>query len=153
MSAAQRILDMPLHRIVQFDRRLDAALGHDRVAVAEAQFGGQQDARAFFGRCQRRCATRAAAADHQHVDISHRCAGQIGFIDERLGLQESGQFALAAVAGIGSHRQLDHASAQVVRVIGVEQRVRIGQLGQRPEIRIGPVAREGFCQRNAVAHF
>ena len=67
MTGPQSFLEVQLRRVVCTDRRLDAAFGHHRIAVAEPQLGGKDHLGALARRNQRRRAAGPAAADDQHV--------------------------------------------------------------------------------------
>ncbi len=69
VAAAHRVQIVDRRGVVGLVRRLDAALRHHGVGVADAQLGHDHDLRARFVRLDRRRSARAAAADDEHVDV------------------------------------------------------------------------------------
>ena len=69
MSAAEGVQEMPLGGVVLLVGRLDAALRHHGVGVADAQLGGDHHVCAALVSLNGRGSARAAAANDQHVHV------------------------------------------------------------------------------------
>ena len=69
VAAAERVEEVDGRGIVGLIRRLNAALGHHGVGVADAQLGHDHDLRAGVVGLDGRGSARAAAADDQHVHV------------------------------------------------------------------------------------
>ena len=74
--AAHHIQVVDGRRVVFFIGGLDAALGHHRIGVAEAQLGGQQDIRPVGLGEQSRAGARPTPANHQHIAGRIRLLGK-----------------------------------------------------------------------------
>ena len=70
LAADHRVAEVGLPAVAVVDvaeRRGDAALGHDRVGLAEERLADEADVRAGLGRLDRRPQSRAAGADDEDV--------------------------------------------------------------------------------------
>lgn len=114
MSTFYGVLVVHLRSVVLLHRRLDTALRHHRVAVTEAQLGGEHHPHAPFCRGQRRGAAGATTADHQHVGLERLGACQVSLVDAGIGLQLPRQLGVAGIAGVGPDPQLGHGIGDVV---------------------------------------
>ena len=87
LAADHRVAEVGLPAVAVVDvaqRRGDAALGHDRVGLAEERLADQADVRAGLGRLDRRPESRAAGADDEDVvgvalePVDHRAVTAAG---------------------------------------------------------------------------
>ena len=81
LAADHRVAEVDLPRVVRGDvgeRRRDAALGHDRVGLAEQRLADEPDVRAGGPRLDRRPQPGAAGADDE--DVVGRVCGSVGSI-------------------------------------------------------------------------
>ena len=75
LAAAHRVGEVHLPAVAIVDvgeRRRDAALGHDRVRLAEQRLADEPDRYARRGRLDGRAQPGTARADHQHVVVVAR---------------------------------------------------------------------------------
>ncbi len=121
VTGAQRVLEVQLGTVVRAHGGLDAAFGHDRVAVAQAQLGREDHARALRGSGQRRGAPAAATADDQYVGRRQLRPGDVDVVDQRIGLQVARDLRLAGLAAVHADGERNARVRSVVRVVGLEQ--------------------------------
>ena len=96
----ERVLEVSLGAVVRADRGLDAAFGHDGVAVAQAQLGREDDLRA--GRLPRPAPRRSLRRRRRRPArrwwraAPRRCR----LVDQRIALQDARDVGLTGIAAI-----------------------------------------------------
>ena len=107
MTGAQRVLEVQLRTVVRAHGSLDAAFGHDGIAVAQTQLGREDHLRALLRRGERRGAAAAAAADDQHVGGRELRAGEVDIVDQRIALQLARDLRLTGLAAVDADGERD----------------------------------------------
>ena len=118
---AQRVFEVPLRAVVGADCGLDAAFCHHRVAVAQAQLGGEHHLGTFLGRGERRSTPCAATADDQYIGAHELRAGNVDIVDEGVGMKLARHIGLAWLAAIHPDGKGDTCVGAMVGVVALEQ--------------------------------
>jgi hypothetical protein len=142
VAGPQGVVEVQLGTVILADGGLDPTFGHHRVAVAEAQLGGEDDLGAgLFGR-ERRGAAAATAADDQHIGRHQLRAGDVDVVDQRVGLQVAREVRLAGGAAVDPDARRNTRIGAVIGVEALEQFVDRRRIGAHRRRRAGPVALE-----------
>lgn len=120
VARMQGVVGMLPQAVFFADGRLNAAFGHYRIAVADAQLGGQRNVRASGGGFDGGGCPRAAAADYEHVGVRHRQAGQIDFVDQRVRFEQLCEERVAGRARVRADTERHTCAGTVVGMVGGE---------------------------------
>lgn len=155
MSGAQRVIEVSLQAVLGTHRRLHASLGHHRVAIASAQLADQEHLSAGSRGLERHHAPRAAAADHQDIDLFGGRTGDVDVFDDGVGLQQQRQLTRTARTSGATDAQLRRSVLSMVRMEGAHE---LRAVRERRGIACSQAARhramqspEGLCPGDASA--